>query len=144
MNPLIVEEQIFHIQGAIHAKVHTTSSIVYQGGCFLVHRANWRCLDTSRKSSSLIVASRSCCHIKNVCERTAKIFFAQCCDPSESKGGSEAEERVSHHSWAGCRAEASEWQIPPIVQHGKMRSEKGKAEETVPPKAGPLKGRKRK
>ena len=36
---LIAEEQIFHvIQGAVHVKVHTTSFMICQGGCFLIPR----------------------------------------------------------------------------------------------------------
>ena len=68
----------------------------------------------------------------------ARIFFAQYCNPSESEIGSEAEARVSHRERASWRAEGSE--RPTLVEGGKMRSWKTKAEETVP-KTGPPKGR---
>jgi len=46
------------IEGAVNLKIHTTSFVICSGGCFLVPRGNVY-------------------YIKNICSRTAKLFFAQ-------------------------------------------------------------------
>jgi len=84
-------------------------------------------------------------YIKNVCDRTVKIFFAQYRDSSEGEEGGETEERANER--VSRRTEASERSTPPIVQRGKTRSQKAKqtkAKEKVPVKTGPPKGKGRK
>jgi hypothetical protein len=74
-------------------------------------------------------------YIKNVCERTAKVFFAQYRDPSE---GEEDEERER----STRRTEVSERSTPPVVQRGKTRNQQAKGKEKGS-KTGPPKGRKK-
>ena len=83
-------------------------------------------------------------YIKNVCDRTAKIFFAQYRDPSESDEGEEVEDRVNERERTSRRIEAFERPTPPIVQRGKTRSQKAKGKEAALPKTGPPRGRKKK
>jgi len=82
-------------------------------------------------------------YVKNVCDRTAKIFFAQYRDPSEDEG-EEVEERAKERERISRRNEVSERSAPPIVQRGKTRNQKAKGKEAAPPKTGPPRGRKKK
>ena len=77
-------------------------------------------------------------------KRIAKIVFSQYGNSSESEGGGKAEERFNHCEQVSHHGEASEQPTPPIVQCRKMRSQKAKAEEMVPPKARPPQGRENK
>jgi len=83
-------------------------------------------------------------YIKNVCERTVKIFFAQYRDPSGGEGDEGAEAQANERP--SRRTAAAEMSTPPIVQRGKTRSQiqKGKGKEKVVPKVGPPKARKKK
>lgn len=83
-------------------------------------------------------------YIKNVCERTAKIFFSQYRDPSEDGEGQEAEEQVNERERPSRRADVSERLTLPIVKRGKTKGQQGKGKEKAPPKTGPPRGKKKK
>lgn len=80
-------------------------------------------------------------YIKNVCERTVKIFFSQFRDLTE---GGEAEEQVNERERTNRRVDVSARPTPPIVRRGKTKSQQAKGKEKAPPKSGPPKGRKKK
>jgi len=81
-------------------------------------------------------------YIKNVCDRTVKIFFAQYRDPSEGEEDGESDERANER--VSRRTEVSERPTPPIVQRGKTKGQQAKVKEKAPVKTGPPKGRKKK
>ena len=119
--------------------------MICQGGSFFVPRGKWRDSGIRDQPPTLIrYLSGNYYYIKNVCERTVKILFAQYRDFSEVAEGNQAEEQVNERERTSRRADVSERSTPPIVQRGKKRSQKVKAKEKAPPKAGPPKGRKKK
>ena len=66
-------------------------------------------------------------------KKTVKIFFAQYCNLSESEGGSDTEERVSHRKRASCHAKTSERRTPAIIQCWETRDKEAKAKGVAPP-----------
>lgn len=118
--------------------------MICQGGCFFVPRGKQQDSETRDK---LLTPTR--CHsgnyyyIKNVCERTVKIFFTQYRDLSEGGEGNEAREQVNERERTSRRADISGRSTPPIVLRGKTRSKQARGKEKAP-KAGPPKRRKKK
>lgn len=76
--------------------------------------------------------------LKNVCKRSAKVFFSQYRDPVED-GEGEAEERVNEQELSTRRTKASEQSTSPIVRRVKTRTQQAERRKKVPPK-----GRKKK
>jgi len=91
-----------------------------------------------------LVPSGNYYYIKNVCDRTVKIFFVQYRDLPEGEEGEEVGERVSGRERASRRTEV-ERPTPPIVQRGKTKNQKAsRGNEAALQKTGPPRGRKKK